>query len=136
MGRDVDRDEALPEREPVEAADRGRAAPQARRRESRIVGSAAARAGREVPRRRVRTAGPVPGRAARSAEVIEVATVRTNRGGRYAALHVEMVEELLDGALEWGRAAHGLARGQPSRAVRPRQDSAASSSSRACAKAA
>src|SRR3990167_2565293 len=81
MGRDVDRDEALPEREPVEAADRGRAAPQARRRESRIVGSAAARAGREVPRRRVRTPGPVPGRAARSAEVIEGATVRPNRGG-------------------------------------------------------
>src|SRR3989304_3407039 len=64
MGRDVDGDEALSEREPVEAADRGRAAPQARRRESRVVWSAAAAGDGKRPPRCGRATGPPPARAA------------------------------------------------------------------------
>src|SRR5262245_33751469 len=69
VGRDVDPDQALPEREPVEALERGRAAAKARRGEAWLVRAPSARSCGEVVERDVRRAVPAAGDPFRRREV-------------------------------------------------------------------
>ena len=72
-------DQALPEREPVEALDRGGSAPEARRGEAGIDAAATTGPRGEVAQRGVGALRPVAGGAARIGEVGQVAAVGADR---------------------------------------------------------
>ena len=125
---DVDSDEPLAEREPVEAADARRPPPQARGGEARVARPAAFRPRGQVAERGVLAAGPLAGGAARRGKVREVGAVGPDRRRGEAALDAEVRQEVGDRSIE-GRGGH-VGR-QPCAADADRQASARSSSSRA-----
>ena len=90
VGGDVDADQALAEREPVEALDRGRAAPEAGRGEARVEAAAAACACGEVAqRRRPGPSAQSPPCRRRAAKSGEVAAIGADRRGGEAALDAQ-----------------------------------------------
>ena len=131
VGGDVDADEALAVREPVEALERGRPSAQAARREPRVATPAATRPRREVVDGRVGRRGPAAADAARRREVVQVAPIGADRRRGEAALDVQVGQVGVDRAHR-GRA-RSDGRPQPARATPPRQASARSRSSRALA---
>ena len=137
VGRDVDVDEALAEREPVEALECGRATPEAGRGEAGLTPASSLGPRCEITHGRVGRTSPRTVPAQRTTEVREIAAVGADRGGRETPLDVEVREVVLDDPLERdGRHAGRSAPAEPTAAPPPRQASARSSSSRAEARAA
>ena len=128
---DIDRDQSLPEREAVEAADARRPSSEGRRGETGIVRPSPSGSGRKVPKRRVWR--PVPlGRASPCrGEVVEIAAIRANRRLRQAAFDPEIRQEVLDRPVERRWSAHSSGHRQLEPTNSARHASARSSSSRA-----
>ncbi len=120
----VNPDQALAVGKSVEALQRGGSAPEAARREARVMGSAATGPGREVAHRRIRGSTPTAPDASRVGEVGEVRPVGADRGRRQATLDLEVGEVLVDRAPEVGHDARIIRPGRH-RCAMTRHDRAA-----------